>query len=371
MIVLNSIQHTQISSDPSWKVANSQAHGIGRVSAHNDLFLVNNLGRDISIFDSQLKKIAVFDETAYPDLDEESQFDFDAHALLIDPLNNLWCINHYGIVRVFEGFNHSSLAVSPLQLRPFLTSNWAGDVERFAFCWPYLVSSSPAGYSSPTGAHPGILVSQRLDLWLDNNSSKGPEKKVLLDTTAHLEDWGILTGFALSPGQKLLAVASGQHVGCYILDEKDNLRPGDCLFTLSVNFAVTWMTFVGKKLIAAGPDKESELMRPDWEELTGGGWAMIDAASGHVSQSSSLDVPLAWGNGSEPLAVGPDENILLCFDRKGSVYIWELSTGTMVAKHLLEFDGSRGIAHSAIGSGVAVVGYNRDGYQLHRYAIGE
>lgn len=366
----------QMSTEASTRVANTQPAGIGRVATVGGFTLINNLGRDVSVFNRKFEKIAVFDETIFPGRDLESQFDLDAHALLVDPRGNLWFVNHYGLMRVFDAENvgwEREREGPPAQLLPFVTAEWAGDVERFGFVWPYLLSSSPKGYSSPTGAHPGVLISEKLDDWLDFcGTPASRQEQVPLRRASYLEDWDILSGLAVAPDAMLLAVAARDRVGCFRLVGIDSrLEPADCLFECKVDFDVTFMEFDDEKLVVAGPAIGSDLDQPDWDQLSGGGWALIDCTDGTASKSIRFDISLAWGNGSDPLAVVSRERLLFGFDRKGNIHAWSLATSTKLPTTLHASETSKGIAHAAVVDGITVVGFNRDGYRLHKFVIGE
>ncbi len=389
---------------------NSQRAGIGRVSCAGKYYLVNNLGRDISIFDEKLNKVAVFEETAFPNHDEKSQFDLDAHALFLDSESNLWFINHLGLVRVFDirsyglssanGSNRGHQAET-IQIHPQIVTSWAGDVERFGLVWPYLLSSSSSGYFSPTPACPGLIVSERLDKWLCRNAAVAVNSELQVSverdleglerssrsrtsveslipsnairTTAYLGEWGILTGFAVSEKQRSVVVAAGRRVGCFALaEDEDSLKPSDCLFEFEVNFDVMWLEYFEDRLLVAGPRSGFNAQTSgDWEKLTGCNWVVMDLVTKKIIQTRKIDLTLAWGNGCEPFAILPRENLLLGFDRNGNYHAWKLSTGATVPTPVSESENEMGIAHAAVNGNAVLVGYNRGGYNLHKLLLAE
>ncbi|MBX9670657.1 MAG: hypothetical protein K2X93_23845 [Candidatus Obscuribacterales bacterium] len=415
MTELRPIVRTVVSSQPSANVMNSQPAGIGRVSCAGDYFLVNNLGRDISIFDEKLNKVAVFEETAFPNQDEESQFDLDAHGLFFDPESNLWFINHFGLVRVFDTKSYGLSSANgsacrhplatpgvPMQIHPQIVTSWAGDVERFGLVWPYLLSSSPSGYLSPTQACPGLMVSEPLDKWLRCNtatvavnselqrsgeqdhedrerrsisraSGESVNHRAAIRTKAYLEEWGILTGFAVSEKQRTVAVAAGRRVGCFALAENEgSLKPSDCLFEFEVNFNVMWIEYFEDRLLVAGPRSGFDVKTPGaWENLTGCKWVVIDLVTRKVTQIRKMDLTLAWGNGCEPLAIVSRDNLLIGFDRMGNYHAWNLSTGATLQTPVPDNGKAMGIAHAAINGDTVLVGYNRGGYVLHKLVFEE
>src|SRR5262245_40350437 len=96
----------EIDSRPQSRVHNSQPHGIGRVAAlgaPGDLVAWNNLGRNIVFADGSFRPLAVYDETAFPDDDEPSQFDLDIHAIVhLEAGGLVGALNHLGTLRVFR-----------------------------------------------------------------------------------------------------------------------------------------------------------------------------------------------------------------------------------------------------------------------------
>ena len=93
-------------TDPTSSVSNSQAPGIGRLAFFDGLVAINNLGRNVQfgrLENDQLTTLALSDYTAFPHLDDESQFDLDFHAVAHSRgFGVVGVLNHYGFINWYR-----------------------------------------------------------------------------------------------------------------------------------------------------------------------------------------------------------------------------------------------------------------------------
>ncbi len=389
------VRHTVYATTPSERIVNSQRPGIGRIVNDGGLWVVNNLGRDVTVFsfsNDSIEKHALFDETLYPDQDLESQFDLDMHALIADPFQNLWSINHFGLIRVFAG----ALVVSTGKesLRPHLCLSSPGDVERTFLAWPYLISSSPLGFSTDGKRRTGFLISDSVEPLIrdcmerqsKNNDGDttsdaysriagGSPPAIELGQRAFFEDWGVITAMAIRQGDEpLLAVAAGPRVGLMAINtDKGAAFVAPLLWQAMMPFETVWLEFHNGRLLCAGydlgcgatPDEE-------WHLLSGGGFALVDIEKGTTIEQEMFDCQLAWGNGADTLAVIEPLNRLVAVDRFAGLHFWDLDSGRKESEWTIgESTLSKGLAHINVAGDTVLAGFNRDGYRIHVYRLGD
>ena len=110
-----------------------------------------------SLLDTELRILAVFDETRFPDDDEPSQYDLDIHAILDLPgSGHIATLNHLGDVRVF-GASDIRRPGPVRSVRPLFTLEFVADVERAVVVGGQLVGSQPRSLRAG-----GVLVSEPL-----------------------------------------------------------------------------------------------------------------------------------------------------------------------------------------------------------------
>lgn len=373
------IEHRVFSSNPSTRLVNSQTPGIGRVAAWQakHLWLINNLGRDIQVAKETpdgngLEVIASLDDTIYPDTDEESQFDLDMHAMLVDSKSRMWAINHYGVTRVVDISEVDNRRTRSLEMIGLY--HLAGDVERFAMVNGCLAGSSPQGYSSPTPPEEGLLLTKPLKT-LENST----EKPNQIPYEMHLADWGILTALSTSSNGMKIVIASGSRTGCFDMVENTGTEPLiTALFELQMPFYTTWIHQLqtGEILLAGHSLPDPTITNQDWNQLGGGGW-LLASSNGREIYRGSFDTDLAWGNGGDPLVLIEHDRILVGIDKMGGIHGYSIDSPRLLFERAIKHtDRSLGMAHADIlnkgseGSTI-ICGFNRDGYQLHKYDIVE
>jgi hypothetical protein len=361
-----------IESHPQSRVSNSQPHGIGRVTAFDDLVAVNNLGRNIVLMDAAsdtLTPLAKFDETIFPD-DEMSQFDLDMHALLPCRSNQaILAVNHYGRARLLHlpaGHSLTKTGGTPLPLEERHVFQMPGDIEQFHMLDTNLISGSAKGYQVPDPPVDGILAFVRI-------ASAGQAANPLL-YKAYFSDWGSTTALAVDKDCKHLAVAFGKRLALTALvhNENNEVVPGDIVFETQLDFVIRFLEFGADwtTLIAAGHAAGTGQGEQDWDELEGGGWARLER-SGRVTACGDFEEKLAWGNGAETVVIFQDKRTLLAVDKWAGLTAIDTETGTarkLVAPYPQQTK-PLGLAHASMSRHGLFVGFNRDGYRLHRYRI--
>jgi len=366
-----------IESHPQSGVANSQPHGIGRVTAFDDLVAVNNLGRNIVVMDAlsdTLAPLAKFDQTIFPDDDEMSQFDLDMHALLPCRSNQaILAVNHYGRARLLDlpaADSNTKSGGTPLRLEEDHVFQMPGDIEQFHMLDGNLISGSAKGYQVPDPPVDGILAFGRK---ASCPKSAGEAAKPLLYKT-YFSDRGSTTALAKDKEASHLAVAFGKRVVLTALVRNDDneIVPGDIVFEAQLDFVIRFLEFGADwtTLIAAGHAAGVGQGEQDWDELDGGGWATL-MPNGAIAGGGDFDERLAWGNGAETVVMYDDRKSLLAVDKWGGLTAVDTKTGATV-KLIAPYpqkEQSFGLAHASISRHGLFVGFNRDGYRLHRYRI--
>jgi len=335
---------------PLSRVANSQPAGIGRMVSLGRRCAWNNLGRNVVFADDQLRPLAVFGDTAFPEDDEASQFDLDIHAVVeLAEAGQIAVMNHLGAVRIFEPPRsvEPGIVVGP-DLSEARRIDFVEDVERVVGLGGRLVTSRPRGQRLG-----GVLVTQPI-------ASSGPD----LDADTAHESFGFVTALAASStpdGTGWVALGGDGRVR---LVEADHGRLGTTRWETPVDFLCGALAVSGTDLWVAGSSLGGAgLDDYQWEKLGGGGLAQLDLTSGAVVTSAQLGGDLAWGSGGVPLVVA--DGVPCGVGRCGELHV--LAPGGRVTTRLTGALAPRplGIAHAAVVGRQLVMGFNRGGYRLH------
>jgi hypothetical protein len=341
--VIASLRPTEIDSHPESQVRNSQAHGIGRVTALDALGAWSNLGRNVVFVGPDLTLRAVFDESQFTD-DEASQYDLDVHAILDLPGQGLvLTLNHFGMARAFD---RSQLAAPGPSRRvtPLWTRDFTADVERYVIVNERLVGSGPREQRSA-----GLLVSGPLQ-------REGISRP--LELTRTLESWGMVS--ALAPlGAGRITVGHDASVSAAALGESGVGVP---LWEVAVDFEPAVLVWDGACVWAAGSEAGAEVDDYDWEARRGGGFAALDPVDGRIVVRGRFHQDLAWGAGGVPVVIVP--GFVCGFGRRGEVHVFDTGDGALVGTTAAISDTSLGIAHGALLGDHLVYGFNRGGYRL-------
>jgi hypothetical protein len=338
-------------SVPLSRVVNSQPQGIGRMVSFGSRCAWNNLGRNVVFADEQLRPLAIFGDTEFPEDDEASQFDLDIHAVVeLADAGQIAVMNHLGSVRIFE-LPLRSLEPGPVEgpdLNEARRVDFVEDVERVVGLGGRLVTSRPRGQRLD-----GVLVTQPI-------ASSG---QCLDADTAH-ESFGFVTALAASStpdGSGWVALGGDGRVR---LVEADHGRLGATRWETAVEFLSGALAVCGTGLWAAGSALGGAgLDDYEWENLGGGGLAQLDLTSGDVVASAHLGDDLAWGSGGVPLVVA--DGVPCGVGRCGELHV--LAPGARVTTRVTGALAPHplGIAHAAVVGRQLVMGFNRGGYQLH------
>jgi hypothetical protein len=338
-----------VRSHPEQGVRNSQAEGIGRVAALNDLVAWNNLGRNVVFADSQFRPMGVFDGTAFPDDDELSQYDLDIHAIIeLRGADLVVVLNHLGSLRAFQ--RSEIRRPGPIRrMQPLFTAFLAEDVERTVAAGTRLIGSRPR---SERGG--GLLVSEPI-----RERPSGPR----LDADVALEGWGEVTALAeLNLGGAELIVVGGEDQVALVPCADGKI--GRPVWETDPGFRAASFAWDGRLIWTAGSERTAGAIDDyRWEELRGGGFAALDPSDGHAVVAGRLPDDVAWGNGG--VAVVMLDRVLCAVGRTGRLHLVhsreagkEQSTRPL-ATHSL------GIAHAAVVGDRVLYGFNRGGYRLH------
>jgi hypothetical protein len=332
-------------------VRNSQPEGIGRAVALGDLVCWNNLGRNVVFADAWLRPLAIFGTTLFADDDEASQYDLDVHAILDVPeLELIVVVNHFGTVR---GFRRRDLLGSTggELIAPSAVWSFVADVERTVAVAGRLVGTAPRA----NGAI-GLVVSDPLASVPDRAN---------VPTTLGATAFGEITalGAIPSPDEPLIAVGGDGKVA---LMQLTRARVEPARWETQIGFRVATITWHDGALWAAGPDGGGDIDDYDWEQLSGGGFAALDPATGRIILSAPLPDDIAWGTGG--VAVAPFGPWLATASRRGCLYLVDPRTGASHCAAGPVARASLGIAHLAVAGRRALCGFNRGGYRLHSFA---
>jgi hypothetical protein len=348
------VTHAAVDVDayPESRVHNSQPHGIGRVVALDGAWAWNNLGRNVVFADDDFRPRAVFDESIFSE-DEPSQYDLDVHAILDVPsVGIVVTLNHFGMVRAFS--SDDVRQPGPLRrIAPVWTCTFAPDMERAVVVGDRLVGSRPREEGAP-----GLLVSEGL-------SARGGSG--LLESRAQLEALGIVTALVPFHDGTADCVAFGSR-GQVGIAAATAAGLGPPRWIVGVDFEPRVVLWDGGRVWAAGCARAEHAVDDyDWEALTGGGFAAIDAADGRVLVRGRFSEDLAWGNGGVAVVLVP--GALCGIGRRGQMYMFDTGDGTLLNTSAPIADASIGIAHAAANADQVLYGFNRGGYRLQRIRV--
>jgi hypothetical protein len=349
--VSDRLVHHQVDAAALTGVRNSQPEGIGRVANLGDLVCWNNLGRNVVFADPGLRPLAVFGTTLFPDDDEASQYDLDVHAILdLAELDLVVVLNHFGTAR---GFRRRDLLGSTRGqlVAPSIVWSFVADVERTVAVAGRLVATTPRA----DGAI-GVVVSDRLDTVPDGAD---------VPTTTGATGFGEITALGAVPSQADPLIAVGGD-GKVALMQLTGARVGPARWETPITFRAATMAWHGGALWVAGPDGVGDIDDYDWEQLSGGGFAALDATNGEILMSGPLPEDVAWGTGG--IAVAPFRSGLATASRRGGLYLVDPRSGASHRAGGPLAGASLGIAHLACAGGSVLCGFNRGGYRLHSFA---
>jgi hypothetical protein len=353
--VLNLQAHHSFDSHAESPVENSQAPGVGRLGFIGGFLLVNNLGRNISVLrysSGELNCVAKYAETVYPDDDEASQFDLDMHAFLRTSRGDIAAVSHYGRVRMFIGAFGGRSKVMQL----ITEFGLPGDVERLVMCGDCIIGSSPSGYKVPDAAETGVMIT-------DSVYEQHEHRMVL-------SDWGMVNNVAVNEGRDRCAVVAGKRIGVFEMKcASSGIEIGTALHELEVPFISQLCTFTNNEQLFLAGYEPAAVGDQDWDALGGGGFAVVDMASGEIVKHHNFNADLAWGNGGVPAVVNRRQ--IFGVTRQGELFSWNVLDGerTQVAPPVVSAEQSLGIAHCAFDGMTLWAGFNRGGYNLHRYTV--
>jgi hypothetical protein len=322
------------------------------VVAFGGLWAWNNLGRNVVFAGADFRPRAVFDESVFSD-DEPSQYDLDVHAIVDVPsVGIVVTLNHFGVVRAFasDAIRRPGplRRVSPVWTRPFVP-----DVERMVVLGNRIVGSRPRGDGGP-----GLLVSERL------STQTAPDP---LETGVRLEAIGMVTALVAIHGGRAECIAVGSN-GQVSLVPATADGIGEPWWTVDVDFEPRVVLWDGERVWAAGCDRVAHTVDDsDWDALGGGGYAGLDPADGRVVVRGRFPADLAWGNGG--VAVVHVPGALCGIGRRGELYTFDTSDGSLLATSAPLAGASIGIAHASAQGDQLLFGFNRGGYRLHALRV--
>ena len=344
-----------IDSHPESRVHNSQPEGIGRVVALDGLCAWNNLGRNVVFADTELRILAVFDETRFPDDDEPSQYDLDIHAIVDLPgSGHIATLNHLGDVRVF-GASDIRRSGPVRSVRPLFTLEFVADVERAVVVGGQLVGSQPRSLRAG-----GVLVSEPL-------TPRGARGAGPLGTDVRLERHGEVTALGAFPslGNDVIAMGGEGWVSLVSPGEGPADPPR---WKVAIGFRAAGFMWDGALLWAAGSEiSPATIDDYDWEQRRGGGFAGLDPADGSVVVAGEFTRDPAWGTGGVAVAKAP--GVLLGVGRRGELCLFDPIGGQSIGTSPPLASHSLGIAHAAVVGDRLVYGWNRGGYRLHTCSL--
>ena len=97
------------------------------------------------------------------------------------------------------------------------------------------------------------------------------------------------------------------------------------------------------------------------------GLPALDPVDGRVVVRGRFPEDLAWGNGGVAVACVPGS---LCgIGRRGEVYTFDTTDGSLRTRSAPIADASLGIAHAAARGDQILYGFNRGGYRLHAIRV--
>ena len=124
----------------------------------------------------------------------------------------------------------------------------------------------------------------------------------------------------------------------------------------------------GALVWAAGCDRVAQAVDDyDWEALGGGGFAGLDPVDGRVVVRGRFPEDLAWGNGGVAVVCVPGS---LCgIGRRGEVYTFDTTDGSLRTRSARIAGAPVGIAHASARGDQILYGFNRGGYRLHAIRV--
>jgi hypothetical protein len=321
-------------------------------NSRDNVWAWNNLGRNVVFAGEDLRPRAVFDESIFSE-DEPSQYDLDVHAILDVPSAGIVVtLNHFGTVRAFS--SDAIRRPGPLRhISPLWTCAFAPDVERAVVLGDRLVGSRPREQGAP-----GLLVSERLS----EKDESGP-----LESRPQLETLGMVTALeAFRDGTtECVAFGSSGRVGVTPATA-DGIGPARWI--VDVDFEPRVVLWDGGRVWAAGCDRAEDAVDDyDWEALSGGGFAALDATDGRILERGRFSEDLAWGNGGVAVVLVP--GALCGIGRRGQLYTFDTGDGRPLTTSAPIADASIGIAHAAAKGDHVLYGFNRGGYRLQRTRV--
>jgi hypothetical protein len=353
--VLNTQTHQSFECHAESPVQNSQSPGVGRLAYIGGFLLVNNLGRNIAVLrysSGELSCPAKFAETAYPNDDGASQFDLDMHAFLRTSRGDIAAVSHFGRVRMFIGAFGGRSKVMQL----IAEFDLPGDVERLVMCGDCVIGSSPTGYEVPDRAQDGVLLT---------GSVYEPLRYEML-----LTDWGMVNNVAANEARDRCAVVAGKRIGIFeLISGSAGIKIGAQVHEIQLPFISQLCTFLNNEQLLLSGHEPVVVGNQDWEALGGGGFAVVDVSTGETVKQHCFNTDLAWGNGSVPAVVNRRQ--IFGITRRGELFSWNILDGnrTHVAPPIVAEDRSLGMAHCVFDGMGFWAGFNRGGYELHRYAV--
>ena len=343
----------ELDSHPVSQVRNSQPHGIGRVAEMGDLIAWNNLGRNIVFADRSFRPRCIYDDTAFPDEDEPSQFDLDIHAILRPTGTDLvLTLNHLGALRVFRASQLRS-PEADRRARPIAELRFAVDAERVVVAGTRLLASRPRSEGG------GLLVSHPIDYEMRCGD---------VPTDTALESWDPVTALEAWDGPSedaWIAVGAGRRIAVAPFDAGKLGRPR---WEVDIPWQSAWLRWDAPILWVAGSEPPaSEVGDHDWDQLHGGGFLGLRLDDGHVVVQRPFGRDLAWGSGG--VAVCMTNGVICGLDRRGMLHSFRARDGRFLGSTPPLVAESIGIAHAVAVGGTVLAGFNRAGYRLFAYPV--
>jgi hypothetical protein len=161
----------------------------------------------------------------------------------------------------------------------------------------------------------------------------------------------------------LIAVGGNSKVALAPLDADEVRHP---LWEAEVGFRVATIDWHEDALWTTGPEFTGSVDDYDWEQLRGGGFAVLNPTDGRILLKGELPPDVAWGTGG--VAVAPFGGLFAAADRNGRLHLVDPHRVNEQRSTSSLADGSLGIAHLAVDGHNVLCGFNRGGYCLHSFA---
>jgi hypothetical protein len=348
--VTSALTLTEVNAAAGLGARNSQPEGIGRVVVLGELLCWNNLGRNVVFADHLARPRAVFGTTLFPGQDEPSQYDLDVHAIIDLPeLGLVGVLNHTGLFRGFRRADINRPSGERL-IEPACQWWFVADVERTIAASGRLVGSAPR---SDGGV--GLLVSAPLNAVADGGT---------IDANLCATATGEVTGLGVVPSPEGPLIAAGGDGAVTLLPFHEG-QLGPPKWEAPIGFRAATIVYHDGALWAAGPDR-GRVDDYDWEQLRGGGFAILGTADGREIASGPLPDGVAWGTGG--VAVAPFGRRLVAAGRAGRLHFVDPRSQASPSSTVALAGTSLGIAHLAVAAGRVFSGFNRGGYRLFSFA---